>query len=60
MVKHIVFWKLAPEAESQGKWENARIIKKELEALRKEIKALKDEIKRLNEENFWLTTKGDK
>ena len=33
MVKHIVFWKLAPKAEGQDKWENARIIKKELEAL---------------------------
>lgn len=27
MVRHIVFWKLADEAEGRSKWENAKIIK---------------------------------
>ncbi len=33
MVRHIVFWKLAEEAEGKSKWENAQIIKTQLEAL---------------------------
>ncbi len=33
MVRHIVFWKLADEAEGRSKWENAKIIKEGLEAL---------------------------
>jgi len=34
MVKHIVFWRLKPEAHGQSAAENARAIKEKLEALR--------------------------
>jgi hypothetical protein len=37
MIKHIVLWKLKPQAEGAGKTENAAIIKRELEALKKKI-----------------------
>ena len=37
MVKHIVFWKLKPEAHGQPATENARAIKEKLEALRGRI-----------------------
>lgn len=42
MIKHIVMWKLADSAEGQGKLENARIIKKELELLKNEISEIID------------------
>ncbi len=34
MVKHIVFWRLKPEAHGQSAAENARAIKERLESLR--------------------------
>ena len=38
MIKHIVMWRLKEEAENGSKTENAKKIKKELEALKGEIK----------------------
>lgn len=38
MIKHIVMWRLKEEAENNSKTENAKKIKKELEALKGEIK----------------------
>jgi len=40
MVKHIVFWKLKDEANSNTKLENANTIKQRLEALKGQIEGL--------------------
>ncbi len=40
MVKHLVLWKLKPEAHGQGAAENARAIKEKLEALRGRVPGL--------------------
>jgi hypothetical protein len=40
LVKHIVFWRLKPEAHGQTAAENARAIKEKLEALRGRVPGL--------------------
>lgn len=42
MIKHIVMWRLKEEAGNNSKVENAKKIKKELEALKVEIKEIVD------------------
>jgi hypothetical protein len=37
MIKHIVMWRLKTSAEGASKEENAKILKRELEALKKKI-----------------------
>ncbi len=49
MVRHIVLWKLHDNAEGKDKWENAEIIKKDLEALVGVIPGLIDAEVGLNE-----------
>ncbi|MDR0767752.1 MAG: Dabb family protein [Methanosarcinales archaeon] len=49
MIKHIVLWKLKPEAEGKTAEENAAIIKKELEGLYGKIPEIKSIQVQINE-----------
>lgn len=40
MIKHIVMWKLKDNAEGKERYENARFIKEQLEALKNDIKEI--------------------
>ncbi len=48
MIRHIVIWKLAENAESNNKLENARIMKQRLEALVGVIDGLEEAIVGIN------------